>query len=53
MCVFVSQEIAENVTTTPSVTKEITSKSQLRRLVVLPYELDLKEPFTDHIKHGK
>ncbi|CAH1397224.1 unnamed protein product [Nezara viridula] len=37
------QEIAENLFTVAEVVNEIKSKRQLRRLVVLPYELQLKD----------
>lgn len=32
---------------------EITSKRQLRRLVVLPYDLKIQEAFPENIKFGK
>ncbi|KAJ8961217.1 hypothetical protein NQ318_008900 [Aromia moschata] len=44
------QEIADNVITCPEVVSEITNKRQLRRLVVLPYDLNVKEVFSEHIK---
>lgn len=44
------QNIAENIVTCQEVVNEITSKRQLRRLVVLPYDLQVKEVFPENIK---
>lgn len=45
-----SQEIAENVITVPEVIKEIKSKRQVRRLVTLPYDIQVKDPNVEHIQ---
>jgi len=39
--------------TEQAVVHEITNKRQLRRLVVLPYDLKVQEAFTENIKFGK
>lgn len=44
------QDIAENIITCPEVVNEITNKRQLRRLVVLPYNLIVKEVFPENVK---
>ncbi|XP_034952378.1 RNA-binding protein NOB1 [Chelonus insularis] len=44
------QEAGNNIITEQSVINEITSKRQLRRLVVLPYELLVKDVFPENIK---
>ncbi|KAJ8672671.1 hypothetical protein QAD02_003931 [Eretmocerus hayati] len=44
------QEIGNKIITEPSVVNEITSKRQLRRLVVLPYDLEVKDADPDDIK---
>ncbi|XP_018572482.1 RNA-binding protein NOB1 [Anoplophora glabripennis] len=44
------QEIAENIITCPEVVTEITNKRQLRRLVVLPYDLVVRDVFPENIK---
>lgn len=46
------QDIGENAITIPEVVKEVTSKRQIRRLVALPYDLQLKEPDPDSVKLG-
>ncbi|XP_051159958.1 RNA-binding protein NOB1 [Leptopilina boulardi] len=43
-------EIGNNIITEPSVVHEITSKRQLRRLVVLPYDLKIQEVFPENIR---
>lgn len=47
------QEIGENILTVPQVVDEIKSKRQLQRLVVLPYDLVIKDTFPEHVKFGK
>lgn len=42
-------EVASNIVTCADVVKEITSKRQLRRLVVLPYDLEVKEVYPENI----
>uniref|UniRef100_A0A1B6D6D6 Ribonuclease PIN domain-containing protein n=1 Tax=Clastoptera arizonana TaxID=38151 RepID=A0A1B6D6D6_9HEMI len=44
------QDIGKNIITVQNVVDEITSKRQLRRLVVLPYELQIKDVFPENIK---
>ncbi|CAH1109687.1 unnamed protein product [Psylliodes chrysocephalus] len=43
------QDIAENIITCPEVLEEIKNKRQLRRLVVLPYNLIIKEVFPESV----
>ncbi|RLU18449.1 hypothetical protein DMN91_008806 [Ooceraea biroi] len=45
-----SQDIGVNILTEQAVVDEITNKRQLRRLVVLPYDLKVQETFTENIK---
>ncbi|XP_011261678.2 RNA-binding protein NOB1 [Camponotus floridanus] len=44
------QDIGVNILTEQAVVDEITSKRQLRRLVVLPYDLKVQEAFSENIK---
>ncbi|OXU30886.1 hypothetical protein TSAR_002607, partial [Trichomalopsis sarcophagae] len=44
------QEIGNKIITEPSVVDEIKSKRQLRRLIVLPYDLEVKEAYPEDIK---
>lgn len=44
------QDIGDNVITIPEVVNEVTSKRQIRRLVVLPYDLQVKEADPDSVK---
>ncbi|KAM0731746.1 RNA-binding protein NOB1 [Formica fusca] len=44
------QDIGVNILTEQAVVDEITSKRQLRRLVILPYDLKVQEAFTENIK---
>jgi RNA-binding protein NOB1 len=44
------QELAENVYTVQEVVDEITNDRQRRKLVVLPYDLKVKDVFTENIK---
>ncbi|EFN83755.1 RNA-binding protein NOB1 [Harpegnathos saltator] len=44
------QDIGINIFTEQAVINEITNKRQLRRLVVLPYDLEVQEAFTENIK---
>ncbi|GLV41538.1 uncharacterized protein CBL_06767 [Carabus blaptoides fortunei] len=44
------QEIASNIVTVQEVVDEITNKRQLRRLVVLPYDLAIKDVFPENVK---
>lgn len=43
-------ELAENVITCQEVVDEVTNHRQLRRLVVLPYELQIKDVFPENVK---
>ncbi|XP_014220998.1 RNA-binding protein NOB1 [Trichogramma pretiosum] len=43
------QDIGETIITEPSVIDEIKSKRQLKRLVVLPYDLEVNEPFPEDV----
>lgn len=43
------QDIAENIVTCQEVVDEITNKRQLRRLVVLPYDLSIKQVFPENV----
>lgn len=44
------QELAENVITCQEVINEVTNSRQLRRLVVLPYELQVKDVFPENVQ---
>ncbi|XP_068903638.1 RNA-binding protein NOB1 [Tenebrio molitor] len=44
------QDVAKKIVTCQDVVNEIQNKRQLRRLVVLPYDLEIREPFTENIK---
>lgn len=44
------QEIAENVYTVQEVIDEITNDRQRRKLVVLPYDIGVKDVFTENLK---
>ncbi|XP_059062055.1 RNA-binding protein NOB1 [Achroia grisella] len=44
------QDLAENVYTLQEVIDEVTSDRQRRKLVVLPYDLKIKDVFTENIK---
>ncbi|XP_071445419.1 RNA-binding protein NOB1 [Hetaerina americana] len=44
------QNIGVSIYTVQNVIDEVTSKSQIRKLVVLPYELQIKEPNAESIK---
>jgi RNA-binding protein NOB1 len=52
MCLFL-QELSNQITTVQEVVNEITSKRQIRRLVVLPYNLEIKTVFQENIKYGE
>lgn len=43
-------EIAENVITIQDVINEIKSKRQIRRLVTLPYDVQVQDPDPEHVK---
>ncbi|XP_055384901.1 RNA-binding protein NOB1 [Condylostylus longicornis] len=44
-------EYAENILTVPDVIQEVKNKRQLRRLVVLPFDLIVREPSSENLKH--
>ncbi|XP_011191094.2 RNA-binding protein NOB1 [Zeugodacus cucurbitae] len=44
-------DYAKNVLTVPDVITEVRNKRQIRRLCVLPFDLQVREPRTDSIKH--
>lgn len=49
---FVFQDIGRNIYTLRDVVDEIRDKPTRRSLAVLPYQLHLKEPHPEHIRHG-
>ncbi|EDW82144.1 uncharacterized protein Dwil_GK25644 [Drosophila willistoni] len=44
-------EYAENVLTVPDVVAEVRNKRQIRRLCVLPFDLQIREPRAESVKH--
>ncbi|XP_075159046.1 RNA-binding protein NOB1 [Haematobia irritans] len=44
-------DYAENILTVPDVVQEVRNKRQIRRLCVLPYDLQVREPRADVVKH--
>ncbi|KAH8416898.1 hypothetical protein KR222_011689 [Zaprionus bogoriensis] len=44
-------EYAENVLTVPDVVAEVRNKRQIRRLCVLPFDLQVREPRAESVKH--
>ncbi|KAK3922387.1 RNA-binding protein NOB1 [Frankliniella fusca] len=44
------QDLGENVVTCQEVVNEVTNSRQLRRLVVLPFELQIKEVFPENVQ---
>ncbi|KAG8227056.1 hypothetical protein J437_LFUL013239, partial [Ladona fulva] len=44
------REIGKNIYTVQNVVEEVTSKSQIRKLVVLPFDLHVKEPSDESVK---
>lgn len=45
------QQLAENMVTCQEVLDEVKNDKQLSRLVVLPYDLKLRQPFPENLKH--
>lgn len=45
------QELGNHITTVQEVVNEITNKRQIRRLVVLPYDLQIKDVFQENIQY--
>jgi hypothetical protein len=52
MCLLL-QELGTQITTVQEVVNEITSKRQIRRLVVLPYDLKIKTVFQENIQYSE
>lgn len=48
---FPNQEYAESVLTVPDVVNEVKSKRQIKRLVVLPFDLKVQEPDADALAY--
>ncbi|XP_073830071.1 RNA-binding protein NOB1 [Musca autumnalis] len=44
-------DYAENILTVPDVVNEVRNKRQIRRLCVLPYDLQVREPRPECVKH--
>jgi RNA-binding protein NOB1 len=51
--IFLFQELGTEITTVQEVVNEITSKRQIRRLVVLPYNLQIRNVFEENIQYGE
>nr|CAD7199290.1 unnamed protein product [Timema douglasi] len=49
--VIMKEDVGKTIFTIQEVVDEITNKRQLRRLVVLPYDLQLKDVFQENIKY--
>ena len=47
------KDLAEHVITCQKVIDEVRNKRQLKRLAVLPYDLEVKDVFPENIKFGK
>jgi hypothetical protein len=47
------QELGTQIATVEEVVNEITSKRQIRRLVVLPYDLEIKPVFQENIQYSE
>lgn len=47
------QDLGNQITTVQEVVNEITNKRQIRRLVVLPYDLQIKDVFQENIKYSE
>ena len=47
------QELGNQITTVQEVVNEITNKRQIRRLVVLPYDLQIKAVFQENIQYSE
>ena len=47
------QELGNHITTVQEVVNEITNKRQIRRLVVLPYDLQIKDVFQENIQYSE
>jgi hypothetical protein len=52
-CDLLFQELGNQITTLQEVVNEIVNKRQIRRLVVLPYDLQIKDVFQENIKHSE
>lgn len=51
--IYEFQDVGVNIITEQDVVNEVTSKRQLRRLVVLPYDLKIQNAYSENIKFGK
>lgn len=47
------QDLGTQIATVEEVINEITSKRQIRRLVVLPYDLQIKSVFQENIQYSE
>jgi len=47
------QELGNQITTVQEVVNEITNKRQIRRLVVLPYDLQIKDVFQENVQYSE
>jgi RNA-binding protein NOB1 len=52
-CDLLFQELGNQITTVQEVVNEITNKRQIRRLVVLPYDLKIKDVFQENIQYSE
>lgn len=52
-CDLLFQEFGSQITTVQEVLNEITNKRQIRRLVVLPYDLQIKDVFQENIQFSE
>lgn len=48
---FVTQDVAKHIYTVQEVVDEIKNKRQLRALVVLPYDLTIKDVFVENVQY--
>jgi hypothetical protein len=53
LCDLLFQEVGNQITTVQEVVNEITNKRQIRRLVVLPYDLHIKDVFQENIMYSE
>lgn len=44
-------EFAERIVTVPDVINEVKHRRQIRRLAVLPYDLEIIDPGSDNVNH--
>lgn len=53
ICDLLFQELGSQITTVQEVVNEITNKRQIRRLVVLPYDLQIKDVFQENVQYSE